>query len=85
MATPPALLIQEIDDPKHDYLESALEFLGTSAERFVDRRRRADGKIELAYYDAPLNFNTENPLRPELVEALESVVAFIHRQMPIAT
>ena len=83
VATPPALLIQETNDPKHDYPDSGPGFSGTAAQRFADRYARAGGEIKLTYYDAPLDFNTGEPPRPEAVEALESVVAFIHRQMPI--
>ena len=81
VALPPALQIQETNDPKHDYPVQALKFSGTSAQLFADRYRRAGGKIELNYYDKTLDFNSINSLSQNSVEVLNSVVGFIHTHM----
>jgi hypothetical protein len=83
VATPPALWVQGSNDLIHDYRDPHSGFDGSEAQRFVDRYRRAGGRIALEYYDAPLHFTTEHPDMPQSVAALERVAAFVHEAIPV--
>jgi len=85
VATPPVLWIQGRNDLIHDYRDPHSGFDGTEAQRFVDRYRRAGGRIALDYYDAPLHFTTEHPDMPQSVQAVRRVVAFVHDTMQVAS
>ena len=43
--------------------------------------RKAGGKIDLEYYDAPLHFTSDHPELPESIAAMKRAVAFTHEHI----
>ena len=80
---PPAIWIQTKGDLIHDYRDPNSGFDGSEAERFADMYRKAGGKIDLHYYDAPLHFTNDHPELPESQRALKDAIAFTHQQIPV--
>jgi acetyl esterase/lipase len=83
VVTPPALWIQGTNDLIHDYRDPESGFDGSEAQRFVALYRKAGGKIDLEYYDAPLHFTSEHPELLQSVAALQRAVAFTHENIRI--
>jgi acetyl esterase/lipase len=81
VATPPALWIESTQDDVHNYRDEESDFPGGEAERFADRYRKAGGAIEIASYDAPPLFTTQQPALPESVASLKRIVSFFHEHL----
>jgi acetyl esterase len=80
---PPALWIQSKNDLIHDYRDPDSGFDGSEAQRFVARYRKAGGKIDLEYYDAPLHFTSDHPEMPQSIAAMRRAVAFTHEHIGV--
>jgi hypothetical protein len=80
---PPALWIQSKNDLIHDYRDPESGFDGSEAPRFASIYRKAGGKIDLEYYDAPLHFTSDHPELPQSQAAMARAVAFTHEHIPV--
>jgi acetyl esterase/lipase len=80
---PPAVWIQTKGDLIHDYTDPNSGFAGSEAQRFADMYKKAGGKIDLHYYDAPLHFTNDHPELPESQRALSDAIAFTRQQIPV--
>jgi acetyl esterase len=79
VVTPPAIWIQSSHDDVHNYHDKESTFTGAEADRFADRYRKAGGRIDVSYYDAPNMFITVHPTLPESSAALKQIVEFAHQ------
>ncbi|MGE0806086.1 MAG: alpha/beta hydrolase [Burkholderiaceae bacterium] len=80
--TPPALWIQANGDLVHNYVDPESPSQLPESERFVSNYRHAGGDISLVKFDAPPLFTTVHPTLPASIEALNTLVAFVHRHIP---
>ena len=80
---PPAVWIQTKGDLIHDYTDPNSGFAGSEAQRFADMYKKAGGKIDLHYYDAPLHFTNDHPELPQSQQALKDAIAFAKQQIPV--
>jgi acetyl esterase len=79
---PPALLIQPRIDQQHIYEDPGASTPGTDLDKFVAAYRRTGASLDLAYYDAPQYFTTQNPNSAASQDAFARVVAFFRHNIP---
>lgn len=80
---PPAMWVQSTQDQVHNYRDPSSDFPGTESERFTEYYRRAGGEIETLYFDAPMMFTTAHADLPESIAALQAIVDFVHKTVPV--
>lgn len=80
---PPAIWIQSSRDEVHNYLDPESNTTENEAERFATNYRKAGGELILEYFDAPSLFTTVHPTLPESIAALDDIVRFVHRHLPM--
>lgn len=81
LALPPAMWVQSDNDEVHNYVDEASGSSMTESERFVSLYRAAGGEIELVKFNAPMMFTTAHPTLPESVQALDTIVTFVHKHL----
>jgi acetyl esterase/lipase len=70
---PPVLYIQGTDDVVHPRVD---------LDRFVSLYRRAGGQVELALFEGEVEgFAIRKPSAPASRQAIEKIIAFVHRQV----
>jgi acetyl esterase/lipase len=79
----PAMWVQSSQDQVHNYKDPNSDFPGSEAERFTELYRRAGGEIETLYFDAPMMFTTAHAELPESIAALQAIVDFVHKHIPV--
>lgn len=80
--TPPAMWIQAKEDEVHNYVDPGSPVSLPEPERFAANYRKAGGSFEILSFDAPPLFTTVHPTMPASIEALNRLVAFMHRHIP---
>lgn len=70
---PPVLYIQGTNDVAHPRVD---------LDRFVSQYRRAGGQVELELFEGEVEgFALRKPSAPASVQAIEKIIAFVHRQI----
>jgi acetyl esterase len=80
---PPAIWIQSSRDEVHNYHDPESNTTENEAERFATNYRKAGGEMILEYFDAPSLFTTVHPTLPESIAALNDIVDFVHKHIPM--
>ena len=80
---PPAIWIQSSRDEVHNYHDPESNTTENEAERFATNYRKAGGEMILEYFDAPSLFTTVHPTLPESIAALDDIVEFVHKHIPM--